>query len=53
MSAHQPSPHPWKISQIGQIFHHCDVKILTNSRTERENMEDGVVCDRSMPLAVF
>lgn len=47
VGAHRPSPHPWKISQSGQTFHHCNVKI------PRENMEDGVVCDRSMPVVVF
>lgn len=53
MSTRQPSPHPWKISPIGQTSHDCNVKILTNSRIQRENMKDGVVCDRSMPLVVF
>lgn len=29
----RPSPHPWKISQSGQTFHHCNVKI------QRANIE--------------
>lgn len=47
VGAQRPSPHPWKISRSGQTFHHCNAKI------QRENMKDGVVCDRSMPVVVF